>query len=379
MSTVSLNRVEIDLGALRSNYESIKAMVGADVEVMAMVKSDAYGHGLIPAAKAFYDVGARIFGVAEVEEAVSLREAGITGDIVVLLGAPADFLAEVIRYALNPVVFDLATMEALSSLAAKANTTVGVHLKVDLGMGRLGIMPDKVIQLVQAATRLPGVFLAGFFSHFPLADDLLSDATIKQCQRFEAILKEVDNLVQTDKIMHIANSAALIRFPETHFDMVRPGISLYGCQPIDTPEFRDKLRIKPAMAFKTQVIQVKDLPVGYGISYGHRFITERPTRVAVLPVGYDDGYSRLLTGKAKVLIGGRRAPVRGTICMNACMADVTDFPDVHVGDEVVLMGAQGTEEISADEIAGWLGTISYEVLCRFGRCNRHEYYGVNND
>lgn len=374
MPTPSLNRVEIDLGALRSNYENIKALVGAEVEVMAMVKSDAYGHGLLPAAKAFYAGGAHIFGVAEVEEAVALREAGLTGDIIVLLGAPSVSLAEVIQYKLSPVVYDLAFVKELSDLAVKLDVVIDVHLKVDLGMGRLGIMPDDVSQFVQAMHQMPGVFLAGFFSHFPLADDLSNNATEEQCQRFETILQEVNTLVQTKKIMHIANSAALIRFPETHFDMVRPGISLYGYCPIEEKGACEQLCSKPAMSFKTEVIQVKEVPAGHGISYGHKFITERPTRIAVLPVGYDDGYSRLLTGKAMVLIGGRRVPIRGTICMNACMADVTDLPDVQVGDEVVLMGTQGDEEISAGEIAGWLGTISYEVLCQFGRSNRHVYY-----
>lgn len=374
MSTPSLNRVEIDLGALRSNYENIKAIVGADVEVMAMVKSDAYGHGLVSAAKAFDAGGARVFGVAEVEEAVALREAGITGEIIVLLGAPAIGLAEVLQYKLSPVIYDLAIVKELSDLAVQSDSVIDVHLKVDLGMGRLGIMPNEITQFIQAMEHMPGVSVAGFFSHFPLADDLSSGATQEQCQRFEMMQQEVNSLVQTKKIMHIANSAALIRFPETHFDMVRPGISLYGYCPTEEKDSCEKLHSKPAMSFKTEVIQLKDLPAGHGISYGHKFITERPTRVAVLPVGYDDGYSRLLTGKAMVLIGGRRVPIRGTICMNACMADVTDLSGVHVGDEVFLMGRQGNEEISADEIAGWLGTISYEVLCQFGRCNRHVYY-----
>lgn len=372
MSASSLNRVEIDLAALRHNYQGNQAVVGNHVRVMAMVKADAYGHGLLPAARAFHAAGARIFGVAEVEEGVCLRQEGITGDILVLLGAPPDAAPEIIRHQLTPVVFDLNTAAKLSESAVKAHTKVAVHLKVDVGMGRLGIMPDEVPHFIEKINGLPGIALAGLFSHFPLAD--VSDgATTGHVHRFNQIVKEVNERGRNPGLVHIANSAAVLRFPQARFDVVRPGITLYGCYPGEKERYSDILKVKPAMTFKTQVIQIKDLPAGHGISYGHKFITDRPTRLAVLPVGYDDGYLRRLSGKAHVLIHGSRVPVRGTICMNACMADITKLQDVRVGDEAALMGCQGDEAISADEIASWLGTISYEVLCLFGRSNRHVY------
>jgi len=371
MSTPSLNRVEIDLAALRYNYTNAQAVVGDQVKVMAMVKADAYGHGLVLSAKALYEAGARIFGVAEVEEGVRLRENGLAGDILVLLGVTADSAAAVILHKLTPVIFDLDAAKELSAAAVKASTKVPVHLKVDVGMGRLGIMPEQVVPFIEALRKLPGIALAGLFSHFPLAD-VSDEATLAQLERFTEILRTVHETVSPEvEMVHIANSAALLRLPQSYFDVVRPGITLYGCYPAGGKDYSEVLKIKPVMSFKTRVVQVKELPTGHGISYGHRYVTDRPTRIAVLPVGYDDGYLRGLTGKAQVLIRGRRAPVRGTICMNLCMADITDIQDVRVGDDVVLMGRQGDQEISADEIASWLDTISYEVLCLFGRRNRH--------
>lgn len=370
------NRVEINLDILRTNYVNIQRLVGSMVQVMVVVKSDAYGHGLLPASKVFHEAGARTFGVHEIGEGVALRKSGIIGNIVVLSGAVIEGLAEIIHYQLTPVAFDLTVLQELSDLAIKSGAKVGVHLKVDIGMGRLGIMPDEMISFVHAMQQMKGIYTAGFFSHFPLADTVVAHhITLQQCERFATILRQADDSMRGKQIIHIANSAALIRLPTTHFDMVRPGITLYGYYPdADDPVLHNKLQIKPAMSFKSKVIQVKNLPVGHGISYGHKFVTTRPTRVAVLPVGYNDGYSRSLTGKAMVLIKGRRAPVVGTICMNLCMADITDLPEVKVGDEVVMMGTQGDSVITADEIAGWLDTISYEVLCMFGRANRQEYH-----
>lgn len=373
MSVASLNRVVIDLAALRHNYRCLQERVGSLVRVMAVVKSDAYGHGLLPAARAFREAGARTFGVAEVEEGVALREAGIDGEIIVLLGTLADGLAAVIDHDLQPVVYDLDLLAALSDQAQRKGKRARVHLKVDTGMGRLGIMPDEAGAYLAAIERLPGVVLAGVVSHFPMADAPLADGTRQQLVRFESILQRLRASSAARQVVHIANSAALIRYPEAHFDMVRPGIALYGCYPAADEKYRQSLALEPAMSFKTRVVQVKQVPAGYGISYGHRYVTDRPTRLAVLPVGYDDGYLRRLANRAEVLIRGRRAPVRGMVCMNACMADVTEVPGVRAGDEVVLMGRQGSDEIDADEMAAWLETISYEVLCLFGGRNRHMY------
>jgi len=367
-----LNRVRIDLSALRHNFGQIQRLAGKDVRLLAVVKSNAYGHGLVPAARAFQTAGARMFAVAEVEEGIKLREAGIEGDLIVLLGAAREGFADLLRYDLSPVVYQPETAEELSALAQRAGKDVAVHVKFDVGMGRLGALPHQARSLLERIEKLPGLHLAGVMSHLPMADRQEEAATRQQVRLFQELISEVGK-GQAGHLLHIANSAALLRFPDLHFDLVRPGITLYGCYPADWLREKSEVRLKPAMSFRSSILQVKDLPAGSGVSYGHAFVTGRPTRLAVVPAGYDDGYSRRLSGKAQVLIRGQRVPVLGTICMNACMADVTDLPAVEPGDEVVLLGTQGKEEITAEEIAGWLGTISYEVLCLFGACNRHEY------
>ncbi len=264
----------------------------------------------------------------------------------------------------------------LSDKSCRADKPVNIHVKVDVGMGRLGIMPDELIPFCKKVEELPGVVLSGLLSHFPMAEDAASGMTISQLERFEAIADQLAKEISTRPIKHIANSAALANFNRTHLDMVRPGITLYGCYPDTTMQKTATFDLKPVMTFKSRVIQVKDVPAGYGLSYGHIFVTKRPTKLAVLPVGYDDGYLRRLSNRAEVLIHGERAPIRGRICMNACVADITDFPatiNVKAGDEVVIMGKQYNAEITADEIAGWLDTISYEVLCQFGSSNHRVY------
>lgn len=371
MATPSYNWVSIDLAALRHNFSALRGWVGSTVRVMAVVKANAYGHGLVPAAQAFAAAGAETFGVAEVEEAVALREAGLAGEIVVLFGAPASAAAELVHYDLSPVVFGPESLVELSRAAVAAQKRINVHLKVDVGMGRLGVLPAEVAAMVAAIRDLPGLSLAGLLSHFPQAD-LEPGSTLEQYREFEAVRRVASEQQPGLSLAHIANSAAVLRFPEAHATMVRPGIGLYGYYP-SAVSVRPEVALKPAMGFHTEILQVKEVPAGYGVSYGHRFVTARPTRLAVLPVGYDDGYLRSLTGKAQVIIRGQRAPVVGTICMNACMADVTEIAGAAPGDAVVLMGGKGEVAIDADEIGGWMGTISYEVLCLFGSRNRHVY------
>jgi len=366
----SYNRVEIDLTALVANYKAIREAVDSEVQVMAIVKSDAYGHGLVPVTETLYRSGVRSFGVAEVEEGVMLREAGIKGDITVLLGGGADFFPDIVENDLQVVVVDLDNLKSLSGYCEKNNSEVGIHLKIDTGMGRLGIMPEEVPVYLDLLDKLPGVRLAGVMSHFPRADDLTDLAyTEQQNLRFAEITAEIRKRFDVAKV-HAANSAAIMNLSDTHYDMVRPGISLYGCFPAQEMKANTTIQLKPVMSFKTRVIQVKKVPAGYGISYGHTFRTTRPTRLAVLPVGYADGYLRRLAGRAEVMINGCRVPVLGRICMNACMADITDIGQVKVGDEVVIMGRQGKAEITADEIARWSDTISYEILCLFGSSNQ---------
>jgi len=376
MSAFSYNRVEIDLAALQDNFRSIQETVGEGVQLMAIVKSDAYGHGLVRAAQSMYAAGARTFGVAEVEEGVALRRAGLTGEIVVLLGPAPETYDEIIQHCLAPVIFDHDTLVGLAARAEEAGREVGVHIKVDVGMGRLGFMPEEVVPLCRMLSELPGVYPAGVLSHLPMAEDPVSEATSMQLNLFKEVLDRLQQYTSGRPLAHIANSAALLNNYGTHLDIVRPGITLYGCYPTGLDSTSSPLRLRQAMGFKTRVVQVKEVPAGYGISYGHIFVTQRRSRIAVLPVGYGDGYLRRLSNRAAVLIHGQRAPVCGRVCMNACMIDITDLTDpaaVAVGDEVVLMGRQQDEEITAVEMADWLETIPYEVFCLIGGNNQRVY------
>lgn len=366
------NRLEIDLAALRDNFRNIVALVGPLVKVLAVVKANAYGHGLVEVAACLARAGAKVFGVADVAEGRRLREAGITGELVVLLGGRTGPLADLLEYELTPVVYDREYLRELAGAATAAGRLVSVHLKVDTGMGRLGILPDELPGYLELIGDLPSLRLAGIMSHFPMSDGGDIVPTTEQNRRFSEMLAKL-GVAGEAPVVHIANSAAFLREPLSRHEMVRPGITLYGCYPGGDPGLRGLVSLKPVMSFKSRIVQVKEVPADYGVSYGHLFRTGRPTRLAVLPVGYADGYLRRLTGLAQVLIGGCRVPVVGRICMNLCMADVTDVGGVGPGDEVVLLGRQGTEEISADEMAAWQETISYEVLCLLGAGNQRVY------
>ena len=365
--------MEIDRAALRHNFRQVRQLVGPAMGILAVVKADAYGHGLVPAAQAFAEAGATSFGVAEVEEGVLLRQAGITGQIVVMLGVDRQGAAEAVAHDLTPVVYTMEALEALAAQAAKGGCRKGVQLKIDVGMGRFGLMPQEIEPFMAALRRFPNLFLSGIASHFPKADVEGESVTEEQYALFQALLSQRQDGGGEGQVNHIANSATLMRYPRMRCDMVRPGISLYGCYPAEWLRQVSGLDLRPGMRFATTVLQVKEVPAGQGISYGHRYVTERPTRLAVLPVGYADGYLRRMAGKAEVLLSGQRAPVRGMICMNACMADVTEIPGVKAGDEAVLLGCQGAGEIRAEEIARWSDTINYEILCLFGSCNRQVY------
>jgi alanine racemase len=370
---VSRNQVRIDCRALRHNFRTITEGVGPDVAVMAMVKGDAYGHGMAETAAVLAGCGCRTYGVAELVEAVALRRAGISGDIFVLLGFVAEQAEQFLLHDLTPVVFLHQDIEALSQAAVKHGQEIGVHLKIDCGMGRLGLLPAEVPAFRERIESLPGIFLAGIMAHLPEADQPQAASTP---QIFSCFRQTIDRLgPDFTGIRHIANSGAIMYFHDMHCDMVRAGISLYGCYPDGgaSDGLGAGAGLQPVMSFVTRVAQVRDLPAGSGISYGHTYVTARPTTIAVLPLGYEDGYLRDLSNKGEVLIHGRRAPVRGRICMNLCMVDITEIPGVAVGDEVVLLGRQGDAEITADEIAGWMGTISYEVLCLFGNNNSRIY------
>jgi len=340
-----------------------------------MIKADGYGHGMVECARIFSSEGAAAFGVAESCEGRVLREAGITEPVFVLVGMMPQSIPEILENRLTPVVVDGSLLQELSANALERGVEVGLHIKMDAGMGRQGCLPEEVPDIVRSVNALPGLRLDGIMAHFPMADDPASDNTLEVFARFQQAVAGVETMLPQGCCLHIANSGGLFHFTSTTLHMIRPGIALYGCYPDGREHVENGYDgLRPVMNFTTRVIQVRTVPAGTGLGYGQTYVTGRMTTLAVLPVGYEDGYLRKLTGRASVLVHGQRAPVVGRISMNLTIADVTDVAgEVRRGDEVVLLGCQGDDRITVDEIAGWMDTISYEVLCLFGNLNDRYY------
>jgi len=372
MISASYNKVKISKSALCHNYRQMKNQAGDSHPLMAMIKADAYGHGAVEVARCLSETGCEIFGVGEVREGIILREAGIEGEIFIMLGFDKAQTALMFDYNLTPVVFDLESIKSLETEACRRKEKKGIHLKVDTGMSRLGFFPEQIKDIADSIDKLEYVELVGLLSHFPESDVAGSESSLTAIDKFSGICNALKTKYKL--ICHLANSGGVLNFPLSLFDIARIGISLYGYHPAGEIGADDTLpNLIPAMTCTSKVIQLKEIASGSGISYGHIYKTESTEKIAVLPIGYEDGFSRLLSNKAEVLIGGKRAPVRGRICMNLCMVDVSHIEDVAVGDEVVLLGTQGNETITADEIADKVGTISYEILCMFGHANIKEY------
>ena len=351
--------VEVDLEAIAHNVRRIVELVGPGVKVLTVLKADAYGHGAVRVARTALNNGAYYLGVASINEGVLLRRAGITAPILVLGYTPAWRARELILNGLSATVFNLDIARALSRVAGEQDSQVRVHVKVDTGMGRLGLLPDEVVPLVRDLRALPNLTLEGIFSHFSVADTD-PDYTRWQIGRFRQVLGALAEEGVELPLIHVANSAAILSLPESHFTMVRLGLAMYGLDPSARipcpPDFR------PALTFKTQVAQVKTLPPGSYVSYGNTYQTQGEQRIAVIPVGYADGFRRAPRHWGEVLVRGERVPIVGRVCMDQTMIDVTAIADVRQGDEVVLIGEQGGERITAEQVAERLGTINYEVV-----------------
>ncbi|HEX7734998.1 MAG TPA: alanine racemase [Ktedonobacteraceae bacterium] len=355
--------LEINLSAIANNTRRLKELVGPGVRVLIALKADGYGHGALKVARTALHNGASMLGVATVSEATPLREAGIQAPILVFGYVPLWQMREAIRQDLTITLYTLDAAQALSRAAQALGKTVRVHVKIDTGMSRLGIraeLVDEILQLVREIRHLPNLELEGIFTHFAKADsEDLSHARL-QLVRFQNVLQVIEAEGLRPPLVHAANSAATLRLLEARFDMVRPGVAVYGLEP--SPDAPLPEGFQPALAFKTQVAQVKLVPAGEGISYGCTYVTERPTWIAVLPVGYADGFRRAPTNWGSVLIHGQEAPILGRVCMDQSMVDVSHIPGVRVGDEVVLIGQQGAATLSAETVAQRLGTINYEVV-----------------
>ncbi len=361
----------VDLGAIRSNIRSLKARLHPNCRFMAVVKADAYGHGMLPVANAAIEAGADWIGVALLEEAVALRKAGVEAPVLVLGEAIPRGAGLFIDNNITATVCSLEAAEALNKAARSRGRNATVHIKVDTGMGRLGLAPEEVLPFVEHVRSLENIDLEGIFSHFAAADEENKEYSFGQLQRFKDIVATLEAHGIEIPMKHFAASAAMIDIPESHLDMVRPGISIYGAYP--SPDVDHSVTLKPAMALITAITFLKEVSEGTPLSYGRTFITNRPSRIAVLPVGYGDGYPRLLSNNGEVLVAGKRAPVVGRICMDMTLIDVTDIPEAGVGSEVVLFGSQGEEEVSVDEVAAKAGTISYEILCNITERVPREY------
>jgi len=348
---------EIDLDAIAHNVQAIKNFVGPNVEIIASVKANAYGHGLLPVSRTALEAGASHLAAHRIQVAVTLRESGITAPILLMGHTPPSGVDLVLRNHITPTLVDWETARLIS---AHAEEPTPVHVKIDTGMSRYGLEPEKAVDFVRYIASLPNLRIEGLFSHFATADqEDLSEAR-RQLQRFQAVLDELERLGYSIPIPHMCNSAAVVSVPEAHMAAVRPGLLIYGMAP--SPACTPPFPLHRALSLKTTVIHVRDLEPGSAISYGRTFIAPRPIRVALISLGYGDGYPRLASNRGVVLIHGQRAPIRGRICMDQMIVEITNIPDVRVGDEVVAIGQQGDDEITAEEVADWAETIHYEIV-----------------
>jgi alanine racemase len=366
---------EIHLPNLRHNVQSLRSLLKPDVQLMAVVKADAYGHGALPCTRAVLDAGADTLGVGIVAEGIELREQGIQAPIQVLVGIFPDEVDDLIQHNLTTTLYNRSLAETLSQRADLLGKEVGIHIKVDTGMGRLGISPDQLPGLVEFIAGLKNIRIESIFTHFSSADHEDPAFTQNQIERFQSALDQLTKAKFDIPLAHCANSAALLQFPESQYNLVRPGICLYGALPapglvtvIESLTAKNqKFSLRPVMQWKTRILTINSLPKGSPVSYGKKFVTQRDSRIATLPVGYADGLERLLTHRMQVLVRGHKVPQVGTICMDMCMIDVTDSAEAQEGDEVVLFGQQGKENITVDAMAAQAGTISYEILCGVGK------------
>ncbi len=351
---------EINLSNLNHNFNQLKRVLTPMTLVLVTVKADAYGHGLIPIAKKLEDAGVDFFGVASIDEGIKLRQAGINLPILILGLILKTDISPLFKYKLTPTICDEELGLALNKEAKTRKSPINVHIKVDTGMGRIGILHSDAAGLVRNIHKFGFIKIEGIFTHFPLADTD-KDFTLRQIRLFDNLVSGLKKGGIHIPLVHAANSIASIDYKEGHFNMVRPGLAVYGLY----PKKGLRINLKPLLALKTKVMFLKKVPKGYGISYGHDYVTKKATQVITLPIGYGDGYPRNLSNQGPVLIRGKRFKICGRICMDQIMVDVGNLA-VKIGDEAVLIGSQGKNKITAEELALLSGTIPYEIVCGLG-------------
>jgi alanine racemase len=354
---------EIDLRAIAHNLQAMKQVTSPATEIMAVVKANAYGHGILEVSRVALTNGAKWLGVAILDEALLLRQHEIKAPILVLGYTGIEQAETVVRAGVTQAVYTFSQAKALSAAAVKLGLLAVIHLKIDTGMGRLGFLPSAAtLATIEKIADLPGLVIGGIFTHFAAADAPDKTYTREQFRQFQALIQELEWKGIKPPLKHAANSAAFLDLPETHLDLVRLGIVLYGLYP--SPEVRqDLLCLQPAMTVKARVSFVKELPAGWNVSYGRTYTTAGPTAIATIPMGYADGYSRLFSNRGEVLIRGIRVPVVGRVCMDQFMVDVSAQFPVVLGDEVVIFGRQNGSVLTVEELAAKIGTINYELIC----------------
>ena len=365
---------EVDLEAIAHNVRELRGITDPGANLMAVVKANAYGHGAVEVTRKALENGADSLGVARIEEGIELRKAGVKKSVLIFGYTPPALAYKLIGFDLTQTVWSYTTAQALSDIAVSSNKQIKVHLKVDTGMGRLGLLPDchrppvteqnligEAVREARYISSLTGLELEGVYTHFASADS--SDKTFagKQFEIFVDFLNELHRDGINPPLCHAANSAAIIDMPETHLDMVRAGIAIYGLYPSDEVNKR-RILLKPAMTLKSKIVHLKKVPPGFKVSYGSTYKTPKSTTIASIPVGYADGFNRLLSSRGHMLVRGRRAPIVGRVCMDQTMLDVGHIPGVKLEDEVVIFGRQKDESITVDEIAASLNTINYEIV-----------------
>ncbi len=356
-------RVEIDLAALRYNYMQLRSRTAPDVDILAVVKADAYGHGAVFVAQTLQDAGASMFGVAIAEEGLELRRAGIIKPILVLGGVWPGQEDTVLAERMHTTVFEYAQLERLNSAAKRQGRRCACHIKLDTGMGRLGLQAEDLPPFLAQLKHFPHIDVVGVMSHMALADEPEHPHNATQIEAFARGVKQIRAAGFTPRYIHTCNSAASFASPAPICNLLRPGISLYGGQPLAAA----RLDLRPVMNFRTQIAHLKWLPCGSGVSYGQHFVTTRPTLVAIVPVGYADGYNRLLSNGFAAIVNKCKVPVIGNVCMDWTMLDVTDVPEVVEYTDVTLLGCEGDVCVYGEDWAERIGTISYEVFCQVSK------------
>jgi alanine racemase len=371
--------IEVDLNAIEYNLKTIKSMVGSGTKILAIVKADAYGHGAVKVSQALEQNGIDMLGVAFPGEGIELRKNNINIPILILNPVISEQIEDVIKYSLRVTVNSLDIANEISITAKRNHRNIRIHVEIDTGMGGAGVCPDKALSFIKALLLIGNLEIEGVFTHFNSSEEKDKSFTYEQNKKFKEVIKQLENEKIIIPLIHAANSAAILDIPDSYFNMVRPGLILYGIFPSNYVS--RNIDLKQAMSFKTKIINLKQLEPGSVIGYGRTFEILQQTTVATIPVGYKDGFNRGFSSLGEVLVNGIRVPIIGRICMDRCFIDVTNLPDVEIGNEVILLGNQGNETISIESAAKLIGTIPYEVVCNVGTKTlkkMYKHYGETN-